>query len=228
MRVEFARSLIVVCALGTVMCSEKTPPPSTAPPGEQPPTSSPAAQAAKAPDSQAPGATLPPPHEAATEFQDRLNEYLETRGRVERALPKLVETKDPKKIEERSALIAAGIQEARKGAVQGNIFTPKVSAEFRKILAADAASRTAKEKANIMDEVPSKPPVVNARYPTDSPQGPAALASFPTKLLLVLPELPETIEYRYLGQSLVLRDVAANLIVDYLPAVAPGRNGGGF
>ena len=227
MRVDLARSLIVVCAFGTVMCSEKTPPPSAAPPAEPAPAVGQAAPTAKPNDqAQAPGSTLPPPHEAATEFQDHLKEYLATRTRVENALPKLTETKDPKKIAERSALIAAGIQEARKTSVQGEIFTPKVAAEFRKILAADAASRSPKEKENIMDEVPSKAPAVNALYPTDSPKGPAALASFPPKLLLVLPELPETIEYRFLGQALVLRDVASNLIVDYLPNVAPGRSGG--
>jgi hypothetical protein len=111
--------------------------------------------------------------------------------------------------------------------VQGDIFTAKAAAEVRKILAADAASRTAKEKTNIMNEVPSKAPAVNALYPVDSPSGPAALASFPPKLLAVLPELPETVEYRFLGQALVLRDSSANLIVDFLPGVAPARSGGG-
>jgi hypothetical protein len=174
-----------------------------------------------------PGATLAPPHEASTEFHDKLAEYLAIRAKVEAGLPKLTETKDPGKIAERSALLAAGIQNARKGAAQGDIFTPKAAAEFRRILAADAASRTTKAKTEIMDEVPAKAPQVNALYPVDSPNGPAALASFPPKLLGVLPELPETVEYRFLGQSLVLRDASANIIVDFLPGVAPARSGGG-
>ena len=70
MRVEFARSLIVVCALGTVMCSEKTPPPPAVPPAEPSPTVAPAASQVSKPNDQAPGATLAPPHEASTEFQD--------------------------------------------------------------------------------------------------------------------------------------------------------------
>ena len=78
-----------------------------------------------------------------------------------------------------------------------------------------------------MAEVPQQPPTVNGLYPTDSPKGPAALPSFPPKLLALLPELPETVEYRFLGQSLVLRDAAANVIVDFLPSVAPARPGGG-
>ena len=232
MRTGFKCAFVIGCAVVTAMCGDR---------GAAPPEASavttpvPTATATPAPTPEAkpavqatPGATLAPPHEASNEFQDRLKEYLALRAKVEAGLPKLTETKDPKKIAERSALLADGIQQARKDATQGAVFTPKVSAEFRKILAADAASRSAKEKANIMDEVPAKAPAINALYPTDSPTGPAALASFPPKLLAVLPELPETIEYRFLGQSLVLRDVASNVIVDYLPAVAPGRNGGGL
>lgn len=167
--------------------------------------------------------TLAPANAAFTEFHDNLQRYLDLRAAVEGSLPKLTATKDPQKIAERAALLAAGIQAARKNAKPGDLFTPKVAAEFRRILAADAAARTPTDRANIMAEVPEKPPVVNALYPTDSPRGPAALASFPPKLLAVLPELPDTVEYRYLGQSLVLRDASANLIIDYLPSVAPGR-----
>jgi hypothetical protein len=225
-------TFIVACALLTAMCADRgtAPPEATAVPTPTP-SASPAPAAAEPepkPTAQAaPGATLAPPHEASDEFHKRLAEYLAMRAKVEAGLPKLTETKDPKKIAERSALLAAGIQSARKGAAQGDIFAPKAAAEFRRILTADAASRTTKAKAQIMDEVPAKAPAVNALYPVDSPRGPAALASFPPKLLAVLPELPETVEYRFLGQALVLRDASANLIVDFLPGVAPARSGGG-
>jgi hypothetical protein len=173
------------------------------------------------------GQTLAPPNAAFAEFKERLQEYLALRDKVESSVPNLTETKDPKKIAERAALLAAGIQAARKNVTQGTIFTPTVAAEIRRILAADAASRTASDKTSIMAEVPEQPPTVNGVYPTDSPEGPAALPSFPSKLLAVLPELPETVEYRFLGQALVLRDASANVIVDYLPSVAPARPGGG-
>jgi len=178
-------------------------------------------------DPAAKGATLAPPNEAFKEFHDQLRQYLELRSRVEKGLPQLTETKDPRKIAERAAMLAKGLQEARKESRQGTIFTPTVTAEFRRILRDDAAARTKTDKANIMAEVPQKPAVVNGLYPTDSAQGPAALASFPPNLLLVLPELPDAVEYRFLGQALVLRDASANIIVDYLPAAAPARSGGG-
>jgi hypothetical protein len=41
----------------------------------------------------------------------------------------------------------------------------------------------------------------------------------PPSLLLNLPELPKELEYRFVGRELVLRDSAANLIVDVLPDI---------
>jgi len=231
MRKVLECAFVIACGVVTAMCGDR----GTAPPPEASAVTTPAPTAPTAtaaaevkPVAQStPGATLAPPHEASTEFHDKLAEYLALRAKVEAGLPKLTETKDPKKIAERSAALAAGIQNARTGAKQGDIFTPKVAAEFRKILTADAAGRTSIEKANIMSEVPAKAPEVNALYPVDSPSGPAALASFPPKLLGVLPELPETVEYRFMGQALVIRDVSSNIIVDFLPGVAPARSGGG-
>jgi hypothetical protein len=38
-------------------------------------------------------------------------------------------------------------------------------------------------------------------------------------LLDVLPRLPEELEYRFVGRDLILRDVKANLIVDFIPGI---------
>jgi hypothetical protein len=51
---------------------------------------------------------------------------------------------------------------------------------------------------------------VNARYPADAP-----LPTVPPNLLANLPQLPEDLEYRIIGRDLILRDVHANLIVDF-------------
>jgi len=171
--------------------------------------------------------TLTPANSSFTEFKQELDNYLALRKKIESSLPKMTETQDPRKIAERSAALAKGIQQARAGVKQGNVFSPVVAKEFRRILAEDAKARTATDRTNIMDEVPSKMPETNGLYPTDSPQGPTALASFPPGLLKVLPQLPETIEYRFLSHTLVLRDAVANVIVDYLPDVAPAPPGGG-
>jgi hypothetical protein len=39
----------------------------------------------------------------------------------------------------------------------------------------------------------------------------------PANLLANLPQLPEDVEYRIVDKHLILRDVDANIIVDYIP-----------
>ena len=56
------------------------------------------------------------------------------------------------------------------------------------------------------------PLVVNAIYPDGPP-----LSTVPPTLLLRLPTLPATLDYRFVGKALVLRDVRANIIVDFIP-----------
>jgi hypothetical protein len=169
--------------------------------------------------------TLPAPNKAFDEFKEQIQKYVDLRTKVESSLPKIVDTSDPKKLADRAAALAGALQAARREAKQGDIFKPAIAAQFRKILAADAASRTAKDKADIMEEVPAIQPRVNALYPTDSPQGPTALASVPAKLLQALPQLPDVVDYRFMGRTLILRDVIADLIIDYLPDVAPVARG---
>jgi hypothetical protein len=53
---------------------------------------------------------------------------------------------------------------------------------------------------------------VNSRYPDSSP-----LPTVPPNLLVRLPQLPEELEYRIVKKDLILRDVNANLIVDFIP-----------
>ena len=43
----------------------------------------------------------------------------------------------------------------------------------------------------------------------------------PTRLLLALPALPEELQYRFMNRALILWDVHAELIVDFIPDVIP-------
>ena len=52
---------------------------------------------------------------------------------------------------------------------------------------------------------------VNAKYPRRAP-----LPTVPPNLLARLPQLPEDVEYRIVGKDLILRDVDANIIVDFI------------
>ncbi|HLY20154.1 MAG TPA: hypothetical protein VKR61_23160, partial [Bryobacteraceae bacterium] len=59
---------------------------------------------------------------------------------------------------------------------------------------------------------------VDRSYPEGVP-----LQSTPPTILLNLPKLPSELEYRVVGRALVLLDVEANLIVDYIPDALPAR-----
>jgi hypothetical protein len=59
---------------------------------------------------------------------------------------------------------------------------------------------------------------VNAPFPENLP-----LQSTPATLLLNLPRLPAELDYRFVGNALVLRDTAANIIVDFIPDALPIR-----
>jgi len=66
------------------------------------------------------------------------------------------------------------------------------------------------------EELPNFEPQVNQIYPTTYP-----LATFPPALLPLLPPLPEEVEYRIVRDNLILRDIEANLILDFMPRAVP-------
>jgi hypothetical protein len=53
---------------------------------------------------------------------------------------------------------------------------------------------------------------VNETYAKKHP-----LATMSPKLLLLLPDLPKDLEFRFVGRHLILRDARANMIVDKIP-----------
>ena len=77
-------------------------------------------------------------------------------------------------------------------------------------------NETLKENTEERKEEGGKPIVlkVNATYPTDTP-----LPTTPPQVLMNLPKLPEQLEYRIIGKNLIIRDVDANIIVDFMPTV---------
>jgi hypothetical protein len=77
--------------------------------------------------------------------------------------------------------------------------------------------RSAADRKALVHELPrSLTLVVNMDYPTSLP-----LATFPGKLLRTLPDLPPELEDRIVGRHLILRDVKANIVVDFVRDVVP-------
>ena len=149
-------------------------------------------------------------------FVDRVNEYAALQKKVDDGLPKLSGKSDPSKIEAHQAAMAGRIKIAREAAKRGDIFG---SAEpvLMTVIREDANLRSLREARAAMEEVPKfDPPAVNTAYPEK-----AALATVPPLLLDALPRLPEGLEYRFMGNDLILRDTKANLIADFINNAAP-------
>ncbi len=163
-----------------------------------------------------PQQTVNPDAKVLVDFKQRVGKYMDLHNRLEKKAPRLKTTKNPAEIKASQDALAALIQAERKGAMQGEIFTPEVAGVVRRLLSPEvkgpdgAQTRKAiKEDAPPAGEVVVK---VNARYPEDAP-----LPTVPPNLLASLPQLPEDLEYRILGRNLILRDVHANVIVDFVP-----------
>jgi hypothetical protein len=151
------------------------------------------------------------------DFFDHVRAYMQLHNTAEARVPSLKETSDPKQVSGREKALADEIRVERAGARQGDVFSPSAAKEIGIVVAEDFSGRPLKDQKAILVEVPVKvPPAINTDYPTKLP-----LATVPPSLLLKLPTLPEELEYRFLGRHLILRDIKANLIVDFIPNVVP-------
>jgi hypothetical protein len=166
------------------------------------------------------------------DFQKRVDAYMAIHRDAAKGTPPLKETNDPGKIKTAQEALGASIRAKRASAKQGDILTPEIQNKFRRLMypvvqgpAAQGTSGSAKAvKADVKDELKEnveerkeeggKPVVlkVNAMYPPDTP-----LPSTPPQVLKNLPKLPEQLEYRIVGKNLIIRDVEANIIVDFVP-----------
>jgi hypothetical protein len=144
------------------------------------------------------------------DFSARVRDYAKLRSELEKGLPPLTVTDDPTELRSAVRALAKRIRVARAGAKQGDMFTPTVSVEFRKVLILEMDANT---WAAIMDDNPGQfSSRINDTYPEDKP-----LSTVPSNILTVLPRLPDDIQYRFLGRHLILLDTRANVILDRIP-----------
>jgi hypothetical protein len=191
--------------------------------GAAPPV--PESSQAKPPAATAPAQTTPakdqpvnPDAKALAGFLDRVNEYVKLHQKLEASLPHLPKEATPQQIDKNQRALGQLIQAARKTAKQADIFTVESQAVIKRLLAkVFGGPDGAALKASIMDENPGVPKiVVNERYPDTVP-----LSTIPPQVLEGLPKLPEEMEFRFVGNALVLMDVHAHIIADYIPDAFP-------
>jgi hypothetical protein len=152
------------------------------------------------------------------EFQKRAQEYVALHKKVEGGIKPLPNEATPEQIDRALVELSQGIVKARAAAKVGDIFQPAMQAWVRKTLQRAFSGPDGKDlRASILDENPIGATVrVNGPYPDSIP-----LSTMPPKVIEALPKLPEELEFRFVGDRLILFDHHAHIIVDYLDRALP-------
>ncbi len=150
---------------------------------------------------------------ALKDFTSRLDAYMDIHRKAAGAGPALKESNSAAAIKVAQETMAANIQKLRATAKAGDIFTPEIRTEFRRLMYPESKGEDGRDaKAVIKDDAPAAVPLkINTAYTADMKP------SVPSNLLANLPPLPKQLEYRIVNTHLLLLDVDANLIVDFIP-----------
>ena len=141
------------------------------------------------------------------DFHSRVLAYDSLRRELEKGLQPLATSADPAEIRKATRARGKKIRAARAEAREGDIFTPAISDSFRRALADELDPETCEA---ILDDNPGEfKHRINSRYPDRLP-----LSSVPPNVLAALPELPDDLQYRFVGRHLVLLDGRSGLILD--------------
>jgi hypothetical protein len=182
------------------------PPPTSASPETAPPTE------------RVVGPLSPADAQALSTMNDRLGEYIDLHTKLERSLPKLPKDATPQQIDKNQRAFEALMRNARATAKPGDIFTPEARPVIKRLLATVFGGPDGQElKASIMDENSVGITIsVNGRYPDKVP-----LSSVPPQVLQTLPKLTEDMEYRFIGDRLILLDTHAHVVADFIDDALP-------
>ena len=156
--------------------------------------------------------------QAFDEFRKRVEAYATLHKRMEETLPARPKETTPEVIDRHQRSLAQLIQKERATARRGDLITPEAERVIKSVLGRVFGGPDGRQlKSSIMDENPGPVKIsVNGRYPDEVP-----LSTVPPQVLASLPKLPEEIEYRFVGDRLVLLDAHAHIIIDYIDNALP-------
>ena len=156
--------------------------------------------------------------QALSTMNDRLGDYIDLHTKLERSLPRLPKDATPQEIDKNQRAFETLMRNARATAKPGDIFTPEARPVIKRLLATVFGGPDGRQlKASIMDENTVGIRIsVNGRYPDTVP-----LSSVPPQVLQTLPKLTEDMEYRFIGDRLILLDTHAHVVADFIDDALP-------
>jgi len=158
-------------------------------------------------------ASLEPP--AFADFAQRVQQYV----KLQKAVPRLRNTKNREEIIERRKALAHKIRETREHAKQGDIFTSAIAEQFRLVIRSafqGPSATNVRQTITDREATSNWKPTINGDYPEDLPT-----TSVPPTLLIRLPQLPPEVAYRVVGHDFVLQDLEARVVIDFIPGAVP-------
>jgi len=152
---------------------------------------------------------------ASVQFLKRIDEYVALHKKLEATLPRLPDHPTLAQLDAHAQQLATLIAQARTRAKPGDLLPPDTRAYLRRQIGRALAGPDGRaSRQSIAEDNPGKVQLrVNGRYPEGVP-----VVTMPAEILAALPRMPDEIEYRFIGQRLILLDVHAKVVVDYMDA----------
>ena len=114
-----------------------------------------------------------------------------------------------------SRYLASAIRSSRLTAQQGDIFTPHVATAFRQLLADSIGER---DGETFLAELGNGAIAPRGMHPTvNEPYAMTTVFRMPPDVRLGLPPLPAELDYRIAAHDLLLWDIYAGIVVDFVP-----------
>jgi hypothetical protein len=152
------------------------------------------------------------------EFRKRVDEFVTLHRKLEGNLPELPKEATPDEIDRNQRAFMTLVASSRAKARQGDVMTPPAQAYIRDVLKRLLGPAQARGLRDAIEDDNPGPVklTINGRYPDQVP-----LSTMPPEVLEALPALPEQLEYRFVGDALILLDQHAHVVIDILPAAMP-------
>jgi len=157
---------------------------------------------------------------ALRQFQERVESYAALHRRLAPPPAAIASTDPISKLLTRNYL-AAALRSARRYAQQGEVFTPEVATLFRWTLADSIGER---DGETFLAELNGGEPMPRGVHPdVNEPYTMTPLYRVPQDVRLGLPPIPPELDYRIAAHDLVLWDIYAGVVVDFVPDALTSR-----
>jgi hypothetical protein len=154
------------------------------------------------------------PDAALAVFHERVDSYVALHRRLAPPLA-AADSTDPLSRLLTKQYLASAIRSSRRTSQQGDIFTPDVAAVFRQLLADSIGER---DGETFLAELGRGAITPRGMHPTvNEPYAMTTVFRMPPDVRLGLPPLPAELDYRIAAHDLLLWDIYAGIVVDFVP-----------